>query len=283
MDAHHGVSVACLPHEGADELARRASGLARAAWTRRTGDIASRTAARYPLLWRTIETLWLQSIDRFLRDDLAALAADRARVLGLEREESGRIPLGAAGRALDVRGRFDRLTIGEGGLVVSDYKTSGDIDRHVSPAKTLKGLSLQLPLYLLLLETLARERRIEAPPARADILGVGPAFMPGSGGEDAPARASLEMPTLARYREGVAETLRTLLELTATGSYPLNKESWLCESCAYARACRRRHVPTVARVTAAATGKDYARLRRKSSRKPLLDQVLRPEADQEEP
>src|SRR5438034_129915 len=38
-----------LPDGPADETARRAAGLARAAWTRHTRDIAGRTTARYPL------------------------------------------------------------------------------------------------------------------------------------------------------------------------------------------------------------------------------------------
>jgi len=249
---------------------------------RHTRDIAGRTTARYPLLWRAIETLWFHTLDRFLRDDLAALLEDGARLVGLEREESGRISLGADGRALDLRGRIDRLAVGAAGLVVSDYKTSGKLARQVSPAQMLKGMSLQLPLYLLLLESLSHDGRVEAPPARADILGVGPAFPPGRGDEDTQARVTLEMSTLARYRDGLAETLGTLLDLAGTGSFPLNRSSWLCESCAYVRACRRWHVPTVARVISAPDGRDYALLRRKSSRRPLLDQVRDTGANEED-
>ena len=271
-----------LPDERTVDLARRASGLAHAAWTGRTRDIAARTVARYPLLWSTIESLWLQAIDRFLRDDLAALIDDRARVIGLEREESGRIEIDRAGRAIELRGRFDRLALATDGLVVADYKTSGDIKRHVSPAEILKGISLQLPLYLLLLESRARGGRIEAPPARADILGVGPSFMDHPGEDDSPSRVKLEMSSLNEYREGLAETLGVLLDLSTTGSFPLNKKSWLCRSCAYVRACRRWHVPTVARVTSAATGRDYALLRGKSSKRPLLRQVREPDAGEED-
>ena len=271
-----------LPDEPADETARRAAGLARAAWMRHTRDIAGRTTARYPLLWRAIETLWFHTLDRFLRDDLAALLEDGARLVGLEREESGRISLGADGRGLDLRGRFDRLGVGAAGLIVSDYKTSGKLARQVSPAQILKGMSLQLPLYLLLLESLSRDGRVEAPPARADVLGVGPAFPPGRGDEDTRVRVTLEMSTLAKYRDGFAETLGTLLDLARTGSFPLNRSSWLCESCAYVRACRRWHVPTMARVRSAPDGRDYALLRRKSSLRPMLDQVRDTGANEED-
>jgi len=89
-----------------------------------------------------------------------------------ERRSPWRRPLGASISAA----AFDRLGAGAAGLIVSDYKTSGKLARHVSPAQILKGMSLQLPLYLLLLESLSRDGRVEAPPARADVLGVGPAF-----------------------------------------------------------------------------------------------------------
>ena len=48
------------------------------------------------------------------------------------------------------------------------------------------------------------------------------------------------------------------------------------------RACRRWHVPTVARVMSAPDGRDYALLRRKSSRRPLLDQVRDTGASEED-
>ena len=70
--------------------------------------------------------------------------------------------------------------------------------------------------------------------------------------------------------------------MAASGSFPLNRDSWLCDTCAYARACRRRHVPTVTRVESAPTGRDYALLRHKSSRAPLLDQVRQRGAGEED-
>jgi len=95
--------------------------------------------------------------------------------------------------------------------------------------------------------------------------------------DDGTARVGLDMSTLARHRDGLVETIGVLLDLTRTGSFPLKPDSWLCRSCPYVRACRRGHVPTVARVVSAAGGRDYALLRRKSTRRPLLDQVRRPD------
>jgi len=166
-------------------------------------------------------------------------------------------------------GRFDRISTSTEGVVVADYKTSGTIESHVSPSQILKGARLQVPLYLLLAEALAGDERLPAPPERGEVLGVGPAFA------QEPATACLDRPTLDRYREGLLETLRVLLDLIAGGSYPLNDKSRLCEHCPYLRACRRAHVPTVHRVTRAPDGARYALLRLKNRYAPMLNEIGR--------
>jgi len=67
-------------------------GLARAAWTRHTRDIAGRRTARYPLLGARSRLSGSTPPDRFLRDDLAALLETGCGLVGLEREESGDLP-----------------------------------------------------------------------------------------------------------------------------------------------------------------------------------------------
>jgi len=261
-----------LPAEASETALSRAAAETRAAWTRRLGALARRVSARYPLLWSAVEDLWLGAIERFVRRDLQRLIAERTRIVGLERPVGGRVPLGAGRPGVEVHGRLDRLTIGGGGLVVADYKTSARLKDHVAIGEILRGTRLQMPAYLLLLESLAREGLVERPPSRGEILGVGPKSEGGPGAED-DSRVELEVATLERFRDGVSETLSTLVDLAATGSYPLNPKSALCDICPYTRACRRRHVPTVARVTAAAGGRDYSLLRRKSSHAPLLRDV----------
>src|SRR5206468_5902246 len=167
--------------------------------------------------------------ETFLARDIAALLRDRSRLIGLERDEIAGISLGSRGR-VEVRGRFDRLSAGAGGVVVADYKTSGRLERHVEPTQILKGTSLQLPLYLLVLESLADAGRLAGRPVRAEILGVGPAFLSGpprdaespaedpSDAVEESARAGLEASVLGRYREGILETIGVLIDLTATGS-----------------------------------------------------------------
>ncbi|PYT11745.1 MAG: hypothetical protein DMF51_14745 [Acidobacteria bacterium] len=258
-----------LPPDEPVRLLARALETARRAWRRHTGDIAARARTRYPLLWESTEEIWWRALEGFLNRDLAALRSRQARVLGLEREHRAYLSLGVDGGSTDLLGRFDRLTASPEGVVVTDYKTSGAIESHVSPTQILKGTRLQVPLYLLLAEALAGDGRLPAPPARGEVLGVGPAFAPDS------AIVCLDRPTLDRYREGLLETLRVLLDLVGSGSYPLNDTSRLCEHCPYLRACRRSHVPTVHRVTRAQDGARYARLRLKNRYAPLLDEVGR--------
>ena len=249
------------------DLARRAVELARRSWERHTRILAARARSHYPLLWETTETLWLDALAAFLGRDLPALLRQRARLAGLEKEAAARLGPGAAGTSPEVRGRFDRIAAGDGGVVVSDYKTSGDLERHVAPARMLKGLSLQMPLYLLLAESLAARGEMEVPPVRAEVLGVGPRY-------DDEARAGLEAAALASHREGILETLGVLHGLSASGSFPLNESSWLCERCPYARACRRWHVPTLRRIAQAPGASDYALVRRKNTRQPTIETVL---------
>lgn len=281
-----------LPEAAPRDLLRHGLEAAARQWDRHTRDIAARTRARYPLLWETTERLWMDSLAAFLGRDLPALQRQRARLTGLEKEAGASLDLGSAGGPLEVLGRFDRIVTGADGVVVGDYKTSGQLERHVSPAQMLKGLSLQMPLYLLLAESLAEKRELEGPPVRADVLGVGPAYVAGPAagvpapapgpGEDGEARASLDLPTLGRYRDALAETLGVLLDLSATGSFPLNEKSWLCERCPYARACRRWHVPTLRRLASAPSASDYALVRRKNTRQPTLGSVRQRGGDEEE-
>jgi len=257
-----------FPRDEADRLLSRALALARQAWSRHTRDIAARTRVSYPLLWESTEEIWGRALERFLRRDLEDLRKVDARVLGLEREESARLTLGGGdGLTLQVLGRFDRITASREGVVVADYKTSGVIKNHVSLSRILKGTRLQLPVYLLLARALAAAGTLPAPPARGEILGVGPTFSE----EDAIAR--LETTDLDDVQGGLLETLRVLLELLASGSFPLNDTSVRCASCPYRRACRRSHLPTVHRVTRARNGERYATLRRKNRHAPTLEQA----------
>jgi len=257
-----------LAATAADDLPARAAELARRSWEGRARVLAARTRTRFPILWETTESIWLKAIAAFLARDLPALQRQEARLAGLEKEAAAGIPLGTNGAPLEVRGRFDRVVAGPDGVVVSDYKTSRNIEHHVDATRMLKGLSLQMPLYLLLAETLAARGEMDAAPARGEVLGVGPRH-------DGNSRDTLEIATLDKHRAGLLETLGVLAGLSAGGTFPLNEGSWLCDYCPYTRACRRWHVPTLARLASAPAAADYALVRRKNTKQPTLEMVRR--------
>ncbi|HEU4402622.1 MAG TPA: PD-(D/E)XK nuclease family protein, partial [Candidatus Polarisedimenticolia bacterium] len=237
-------------------------------WGEKTGRLAARMRPRYPLLFEATSAHWIEALRRFLAEDVARLVRDGARLVGLEKEASASLPLGAAGRPLSLAGRFDRVVrLAAGDLVVSDYKSSRRLREMVDLADILKGSRLQMPLYILLAEAGLPEWGAAGARVRAEVLGVGPAVDPEE------SRFEVDAEKFARHREGFGETLTVLLDLAATGFYPLNEESRVCGYCPYTRACRRGHAATLERLAAAPGGGDYARLRRKSTRAPTLAEV----------
>jgi RecB family exonuclease len=257
----------------------RAEDLARAAWERHTRFLAARLRPLYPLLWEATSQTWLDALMGFLRRDVASLAGSRARVIGLEKEARAALSPGRPPRPLPIRGRFDRVCHLEGDeIVVTDYKTSGALERHVHLADLLKGSRLQMPLYVLMAGSLLPEWSAAGATVRAEVLGVGPAFAPDSVPEEE-SRADLDPGEFDKHRSGIEETVAVLLDLAAAGTFPLNADSRLCPSCPYVRACRRGHAPTLERLETAAGAADYAALRGKSTRAPLLSDVRRPRAE----
>jgi hypothetical protein len=256
---------------GGPDASRARAGLAErlpAVWRTRMADLADRLQADYPVFWRAVETRWLAAIDRFVRDDLERLAADEAAILGLEEEVAGTLAPGR-GPAVELRGRLDRVVRrADGALVVADYKTAGDLEARTAITPALKGLHLQLPLYVHLARTRAAAWGAEGAPIEAELLGVGPDFAAAEGGSSA-ARRPLDLRLLADHGEAFRETVRVLLDLSRAGLFPLHDGPW-CDYCPYTRACRRTHVPTVRRLAGAPGLRDYHSLALKSSRRPLL-------------
>jgi ATP-dependent helicase/nuclease subunit B len=260
---------------GADPAGREAAVLERV-WREESAELAALVGERYPLLWETMSRQWQDALRAFLRADLVDLRDGGGEVIGLEDEVRVSIAPGAGRRAIEMRGRFDRIrrtTAGE--VVISDYKTSGDPHAHVAMAEVLKGRRLQLPLYVLMAEARLRAAGTADPAARAEILGVGPAFTREDGTwDDEAGRAALEPEKFARHREDFGETLEVLTGLAAAGFFPFNdRHETVCVHCPFIRACRRRQAPAAARLEAAAAGGDYYLLQRKSTRAPTLAQV----------
>ena len=257
--------------------AERAEEILRRAWDHHTEHIASLMAPRYPLLWEAVTRQWLDGLLAFVRHDLAALAESGGTITGLEQEINAEIAIGSPQRKFTLRGRLDRIArTGGAATLVSDYKSAGDPGKHVSMAAVLKGERLQMPLYLLLAESPPPGPAAERGQARAEVLGVGPAFTDESGAWNSEiGRAELDPEKFASCRAGFEESLAVLLDLAEAGHYPFNAKSRLCDTCTFRRACRRTHAPTRARLEAAPEGRSYALLGMKSSLTPSLAEVRR--------
>ncbi len=260
-------------------------------WGRHTADLGRRLAAEYPVFWSATEERWLTAMRRFLTEDLDVLAEGRARILAVEQETRAALDLGR-GRSIEMRGRFDRVAgRADGGIVISDYKTSGNLDRVGGMLEPLKGRRLQMPIYVLLAGSEGAPWHTETASIEAEILGVGPdATVAGEGGprgrvRDAESggmmpRVPFDTSVLRDNRDGLLETLRVLADLAALGNFPLHSDAW-CRSCPFTRACRRHHAPTVARLDAAPGLRDYFALENKTTRRPLLADGASGERDEE--
>jgi RecB family exonuclease len=250
-----------------------------AAWREATGRIAARLEP-YPGLWDLIGGAWREAIVRFVERDLPALEAAGGRV-ACEAEVDAALAIPGRAEPLHLGGRFDRLLRrDDGAVVVTDYKTGGTPADFVLPREVLKGRRLQMPLYLLMAEAGALRATgdpvgAQAPHRDVEVLGVGPRYE--RAGEEG--RAVLGAAALEPFRAGFLETLAVLLRLADEGLYPLDETSAFCERCSFVRACRRSHGPTLERLARHPALRDFALLRRKSTRAPLLAQVAEREAD----
>jgi ATP-dependent helicase/nuclease subunit B len=278
-----------LSSPGADsrEAAARVMNLIGAAWADNTADLAQRMHARYPVLWRSVSEIWKNALQTVLLHDLARLDREGIRVLGLEQQASADIPLTADGESLSLLGRFDRvIRSADGSVLVSDYKSAGNLARHVEPAGMLKGLRLQMPLYVLMAEQLATEWGAEKKGASAEVIGVGPSHVSGSTvgtalEESFSALATLEAGKFEEIRHGFMETLQILHDLAGKGAYPF-KEGPRCSYCPYDRACRRLHAPSVTRLAGAHIPRLFMKLNSKSTRAKTIAEAVPGDGEREQ-
>jgi ATP-dependent helicase/nuclease subunit B len=266
-----------LRAEGSREvLWRAAEARLETAWTEHTLRLQARIRRRFPVLWDLISETWRSSLRRFLRLDLAGFAAGQIALEGCESEVTRALPIGPGDEPLTVRGRFDRVGRDrDGGVMITDYKTSGRLEHHVGRLELLRGSRLQMALYVLMAEPEPDGPR--RPRVRAEVLGVGPAYADAQAEGAGPARATLD--DFDSIRAGVKETIGVLARLARRGLFPLNAESRLCNVCPFTRACRRSHRATLQRLAGLPELRDYFQVLRKTSAKPLLAPPAAAKAD----
>jgi hypothetical protein len=114
----------------------------------------------------------------------------------------------------------------------------------------------------------------------AELLGVGPAFLPDEGAARR-GPVALNEEILEDTRGGLLETLGILDRIVRDGRFPF-RAGRHCGWCAFDRACRRRHYPTRRRVEGHPGAQDYFLSQRKKKTRRFLADVPRNEEFEEE-
>lgn len=91
-----------------------------------------------------VAAFWMPRLDRFARWFAATEAARRTGIARTHAEVDGREVIDAPGGPFTLTARADRIDAGEGGIVITDYKTGAGLGLLASRA--LKGEAPQLPL-----------------------------------------------------------------------------------------------------------------------------------------
>jgi ATP-dependent helicase/nuclease subunit B len=245
----------------AGDLVSRAEAVLPDEWDRAVGETGARFAERLPVLWGIERERWLAALLAFVREDLARLATEGWSPRSFE--ETRRAPVDLdEGVVLEIEGRLDRTFRRDGGILVGDYKTSGDLEERASETAMLKGTTLQVPLYA----AVARGASVE-------LLGVGPEHAPGTGRRAEHRRVVFPGFSRPEVEAGFRETARVLVRLARSGRFPLRKGRH-CSWCPYAGACRRNDPPTAHREEHAPDTRDFRDLAEKNRRdRPTLERV----------
>jgi RecB family exonuclease len=267
-----GLLVSGAPE---DEAAAAAAATVTGGWDEAFAPVRRRLGPRYPLLLRSVETIWRSEIEAYLGFEIRRLREGGHRVLAVEAVWEGTVPLGdpdagtpAPSPGFPVRGIPDRVTRDrEGRLLVSDYKTGGKLENRVEEAEILSARRSQLPLYVLLagIHALAGEG------IEAEFLGIGPAYLPDRGAARS-GPVTLTGDVLDETRDGFRETLGVLGDLVRHGRFPF-RSGRHCDWCEFRRACRRRHHASRQRVESRADLVPYFLTQKKTKTKRMIADV----------
>ncbi|HKQ61211.1 MAG TPA: PD-(D/E)XK nuclease family protein [Candidatus Polarisedimenticolaceae bacterium] len=248
----------------AEPLVGRAAELLETLWVQIAGSEGRRLATRLPVLWGLLSQEWKQELGRRITQDLSRLAGGGWRPAAFEESRTATLDL-APGRQLELRARFDRRFEGPQGTLVGDYKVSRRIRERLDVTNWLSARELQVPLYGLIAGQGGTEARVELLPLHPRLAARDAAVSDWT----APPLRQLA----ADVQAGLIETLTTLLDLLRGGSFPLAPPD-ACDWCAYRRACRFNHPPTLEREQASTDSLAYRQTRLKNkSKKPTLAKV----------
>lgn len=244
---------------------QRALELLGAAWRTQVRKAAGPSHERLRGLFTILGAQWLEALEGFVREDLETIHAAGFTAVEVERTFESALPsLGS----IIVTGRLDRVLRGAESAMVDDYKTGGNVANRLKKTQILRGLQIQLPLYL---EVAAAVLGLPIEEVRARLLGVGPEIR----GKE----TRVELKLNEEHRGGFLETVGISADLALRGRFPLWPSSpsdvHYCGYCGYRKTCRRLHEPTLERLERDPELADFRDARGKTSRKGmgLLDGV----------
>jgi len=243
------------------------------AWNEVMEPVRNRMNTRFPALWEATERIWRKELREFVSVDLKRLTEDGWVVDSVEPPGAADLTLSLGDEEITfhVGGRLDRLSRGadqerEPRYLVTDYKTGGNLDDWVTSDKLLLGLKLQLPLYTRIIQ-----QQFPGADVRAELLGLGPSFFPGSG---LVRKGPVVMKKMTdAVEEGMWETVGILVKQSRSGSYPPTTEKAPCDYCDFRVACRRQHYPSVERVKSLDVNRAFVLSREKKSKVTTVAEV----------
>jgi hypothetical protein len=250
-------------------------------WPDTMGRLGLRMRARFPVLWQAAEKIWREELRAFLERDVPRRAGAGFTTGATETAWTGEWtipPPGGEGdpAVLPVYGKLDRVMRDDSGRVlVTDYKTGGNLRNWVKPTEVLRGYHLQLPVYILL-----AEEKTQAVSVEAELLGLGPSFLPDDGFVRGGA-VGFEPGGFAKLRAGFLDTLYAFHELNRGGRFPF-RSGGHCSWCSFRPACRKDHIPTRTRVESHPDHADYFKIGQKTLKQPLVADVTGPREEEDE-
>jgi ATP-dependent helicase/nuclease subunit B len=234
-----------------EEAEKTARGLLPDAIAEQAGDLRRRLQVRHPLLWQALAQRLFDALLAFMHRDLKRMLPQGLRDL---RTEAGlEVTWTEDGHEVPIRGTADRiLELRPGEFRVSDYKTSPDTRRFLSPAGVARGAQLQIPVYTLALADEQKTRNVTG-----EVLSV--PLRPERVRD--PSQLDPRSLSLARTEDLATRALRTLGRLLHTGRFPFHSSQY-CRHCPYTVSCRKDHGPSRWRVQTATAFSEYFALQR---------------------
>ena len=237
--------------------------------------LGNRVRKRFPIFWEAAAKTWKKELKAFVAKDLKrlhelgfrpeAVEAYFDTTLSVPGNDDFQVP----DTSMRIHGYFDRISRKDSGeMLVTDYKTGGNLETWTQPKDYLVGKHIQLPIYLMVAEQITSGAEVDA-----ELLGLGFSFLPDRGflrtGE-------VKLPdSFIKHRPGFEEALAVFDSLYKEGRFPFNGPSRHCGWCDFKVACRRHHVPSKNRVEEHTDHENYFLGRKRKATQLKLENIAK--------